>query len=295
MPRAAPTARLRRSRGSPTCQSPVPGAVDGDPVCPAPPASTRWRITASAVGERQMLPRQTKQTRTTPPASARAGASSRSASRPSRRAGGRVAGARASRLGARLRAVAAAGSARCRPPRLPRVAPLRSCASASASASGSTTLCLFLGQRRLDLGRRTEVRAAAGAAACRRAGRPCRRAPPAATSDFSIGALSFGRADLEVLDVERAARLDDDPLLQPLLHLLEERPVGRLPAPARRRGEPRPARCRPRPGRPGGAARAAARRSPCGATSCSPCPRRRCTARSACAAATRACACASSR
>src|SRR6185436_9481078 len=39
--------------------------------------------------------------------------------------------------------------------------------------------------------------------------------------------LVVRRPDLEVLDVERTARLDDDPLLQALLHLLEERPIGR--------------------------------------------------------------------
>ena len=40
------------------------------------------------------------------------------------------------------------------------------------------------------------------------------------------GRLVVGRADLEVLDVERPARLDDDALLQALLHVLEEGVIG---------------------------------------------------------------------
>ena len=60
IPRALPTAWLRLSRCPPTCQSPVPAlSIWIRPVSPA--ASTRCRITASAVGDRQMLPRQTKQ------------------------------------------------------------------------------------------------------------------------------------------------------------------------------------------------------------------------------------------
>src|SRR5450432_132037 len=64
MPRAAPTAWLRLSRGSPTCQSPVP-ALEIATRADRPASFTTWRMTASAVGDRQMLPRHTKQTRTT--------------------------------------------------------------------------------------------------------------------------------------------------------------------------------------------------------------------------------------
>src|SRR5260370_36078607 len=63
MPRALPVAWLRWSRGSPMCQSPVPALSMTMRSC-RPAAFTRWRITASAVGERQMLARQTKQRRT---------------------------------------------------------------------------------------------------------------------------------------------------------------------------------------------------------------------------------------
>jgi hypothetical protein len=63
IPRASPTARLRRSRACPTCQSPVP-ALSIAIRSASPARLTRWRITASAVGERQMFPRQTKQIRT---------------------------------------------------------------------------------------------------------------------------------------------------------------------------------------------------------------------------------------
>ena len=170
MPRASPTARLRRSRGSPTCQSPVPAL--SMPICFVQPrlASTRWRITASAVGERQMLPRQTKQTRDhRPPRPA-----SRSPYRRSRLRLARGGAPRRRRLLGGSLVVARSASARrpATPDRsrspLPRPARPRPRPADPDVAVG-----------------------VAGASA--RAGRPWRpRARPPATSDFSMGALSFG-------------------------------------------------------------------------------------------------------
>ena len=58
---------VRRSAPSPTCQFPVP--ADSTSTRPSSPASATYeRSTTSAVGERQMLPEQTKQTRKGPAA-----------------------------------------------------------------------------------------------------------------------------------------------------------------------------------------------------------------------------------
>src|SRR5262245_26129486 len=53
----------RRSGPSPSCQPLVP-ALSTRTRSPSPASSARWAMTAAAVGERQMLPRQTKQIRT---------------------------------------------------------------------------------------------------------------------------------------------------------------------------------------------------------------------------------------
>ncbi len=62
-PRARASWAARASGGSPTCQEPVP-ALSTSMSSDSPASATRWRITASAVGDRQMFPMQTKQTRT---------------------------------------------------------------------------------------------------------------------------------------------------------------------------------------------------------------------------------------
>ena len=56
-------ARVRRSGGSPTCQPPVP-ALSISTCAVSLASSSSRRIVASAVGDRQMFPRHTKQTRT---------------------------------------------------------------------------------------------------------------------------------------------------------------------------------------------------------------------------------------
>src|SRR5215213_4373735 len=63
MPRAAAAAAARSSGELPTCQAPVP-ALSSSIACSSSASATSCAITASAVGERQMLPRQTNRTRT---------------------------------------------------------------------------------------------------------------------------------------------------------------------------------------------------------------------------------------
>src|SRR5699024_12798716 len=59
----SPASWARSSGALPTCQSPVP-AESMKIRCERPAASTCARMTASAVGERQIFPRQTKQIET---------------------------------------------------------------------------------------------------------------------------------------------------------------------------------------------------------------------------------------
>ena len=61
-PRLASAARAPGSIASPTCQSPVP-ALSTTTAPSRPAAASSARSTVSAIGERQMLPRQTRQTR----------------------------------------------------------------------------------------------------------------------------------------------------------------------------------------------------------------------------------------
>jgi hypothetical protein len=63
MPRRAASCRARLSASSPLCQAPVPALSIA--ICSRSPASaTSLANTPSAVGERQMLPRHTKQIET---------------------------------------------------------------------------------------------------------------------------------------------------------------------------------------------------------------------------------------
>jgi hypothetical protein len=59
---ASSTETVRGSAPSPSCQPPVP-ALSTSTRPSSPASSTRARKTDSAIGERQMLPVQTKQTR----------------------------------------------------------------------------------------------------------------------------------------------------------------------------------------------------------------------------------------
>src|SRR5438874_4318725 len=63
MPRSRAAAAARESGGLPTCQLPVPAeSISTSPSMPASRSSER--MTPSAVGERQILPRHTKRMRT---------------------------------------------------------------------------------------------------------------------------------------------------------------------------------------------------------------------------------------
>src|SRR3954452_24792660 len=62
IPRRRAASVARASGGSPTCQPPVP-ALSSSMRSSRPASRTSERITPSAVGERQMLPMQTKRTR----------------------------------------------------------------------------------------------------------------------------------------------------------------------------------------------------------------------------------------
>src|SRR5947209_17027180 len=63
MPRAPAAAAARESGGLPTCQPPVPAESSSTVAC-RPASRTSARITPSAVGDLQMLPRHTNSTLT---------------------------------------------------------------------------------------------------------------------------------------------------------------------------------------------------------------------------------------